>query len=61
MAKFNELYQGSMVAVGKKDSIYFFKRGDEWIETKHGLSIIEADRKNGRKVLAKKHELSYNF
>ena len=61
MAKFDELYQGSMVAVGKKENAFFFKRGDEWIETKHGLSIIEADRKNGRKVLAKKHGLSFKL
>ena len=57
MVKFDELYQGSMVAVGKKDSVFFFKRKESWIETQHGLSIIEADRANGRRVLAKKHGL----
>lgn len=51
MAKFDELYQGSMVAVARKGNSYFFKRNDSWIATNKGASIIEADRANGRRVL----------
>lgn len=54
---YDELYLGQMVAVARRGNNFFFKRGNNFIPTSKGLEIIEADRKNGKRSLNKKHNL----